>query len=61
MSFVNLCRLCGMDTVNLKRNAIFEGEGRRKKYALKISECLTLKVIISFPSSAPIQIAAANG
>jgi hypothetical protein len=46
MAFIDLCRLCGIDTVNLKR--IFEGEGRLKKYALKITECLTLKVIISF-------------
>jgi len=44
MAFVDLCRLCGTDTVNIVRNAIFEGEGRAKKYALKISECLTLQV-----------------
>jgi hypothetical protein len=44
MVFVDLCRLCGTDTVNILRNAIFEGEGRAKKYALKISECLTLQV-----------------
>jgi hypothetical protein len=50
MAFVDLCRLCGMDTVNLKRNAIFEGEGRIKKYALKISECLTLQVGSKFLS-----------
>jgi hypothetical protein len=44
MAFGDLCRLCGTDTVNIVRNAIFEGEGRLKKYALKISECLTLQV-----------------
>jgi hypothetical protein len=44
MVFVDLCRLCGTDTVNIVRNAIFEGEGRAKKYALKITECLTLQV-----------------
>jgi hypothetical protein len=44
MAFVDLCRLCGTDTLNIVRNAIFEGEGRVKKYALKITECLTLQV-----------------
>jgi hypothetical protein len=44
MAFVDLCRLCGTDTLNILRNAIFEGEGRAKKYAHKISECLTLQV-----------------
>jgi hypothetical protein len=44
MAFVDLCRLCGTDTLNTVRNAIFKGEGRIKKYALKISGCLTLKV-----------------
>jgi hypothetical protein len=44
MAFVDLCRLCGTDTLNIVRNAIFQGEGRAKKYALKISECLTLQV-----------------
>jgi hypothetical protein len=44
MAFANLCRLCGTDTVNIVRNAIFEGEGRAKKYALKISQCLALEV-----------------
>jgi len=50
MAFVDLCRLCGTDTLNIVRNAIFEGEGRAKKYALKITECLTLQVIyLSIP------------
>jgi hypothetical protein len=50
MTFVDLCRLCGTDTLNIVRNAIFEGEGRAKKYALKIIECLTLQVInLSIP------------
>jgi hypothetical protein len=40
----DLCRLCGTDTLNIVRNAIFDGEGRVKKYALKITECLTLQV-----------------
>jgi hypothetical protein len=44
MALVDLCRLCGTDTLNILRNCIFEGEGRVKKYALKISECLTLQV-----------------
>jgi hypothetical protein len=44
MAFVDLCRLCGTDTVNIVRNAIFEGDGRAKKYALKISQCLDLQV-----------------
>jgi hypothetical protein len=44
MALVDLCRLCGFDTLNILRNAIFEGEGRVKKYALKISECLALQV-----------------
>ena len=44
MAFVDLCRLCGTDTLNIVRNAIFEGEGRAKKYALKISQCLALQV-----------------
>jgi hypothetical protein len=44
MAFVDLCRLCGTDTLKILRNSIFEGEGRAKKYALKISECLTLQV-----------------
>jgi hypothetical protein len=44
MAFVDLCRLCGTDTVNIVQNAIFDDEGRVKKYALKISECLTLQV-----------------
>jgi hypothetical protein len=51
MAFVDLCRLCGTDTLNIVRNAIFEGEGRAKKYALKITECLTLQV--GFPFSQP--------
>jgi hypothetical protein len=46
MAFLDLCRLCGTDTLNVVRNAIFEGEGRAKKYALKISECLTLQVCL---------------
>jgi hypothetical protein len=52
MAFVDLCRLCGTDTLDNVRNAIFEHEGRVKKYALKISECLTLQVShrISQPS-----------
>ena len=44
MAFVDLCHLCGTDTLNKVRNAIFEGEGRRMKYALKISDCLSLQV-----------------
>jgi hypothetical protein len=44
MALVDLCRLCGTDTLNIVRNAIFEGEGRLKKYALKITECLALQV-----------------
>jgi hypothetical protein len=44
MAFADLCRLCGTDTLNIVRNAIFEGEGRAKKYALKISQCLALQV-----------------
>jgi KRAB domain-containing zinc finger protein len=44
MALVDMCRLCGTDTFNIVRNAIFEGEGRSKKYALKILECLTLQV-----------------
>lgn len=48
MAFVDLCRLCGTDTLNIVRNAIFGGEGRVKKYALKISECLTLQVSAIF-------------
>jgi hypothetical protein len=44
MAFVDLCRLCGTDTVNIVRNAIFEGDGSVKKYALKILECLALQV-----------------
>jgi hypothetical protein len=44
MAFVDLCRLCGSDTLNIVRNPIFEGAGREKKYALKISECLSLLV-----------------
>jgi hypothetical protein len=44
MAFGDLCRLCGTDTLNILRNAIFKGEGRLKKYAHKISECLTLQV-----------------
>jgi hypothetical protein len=44
MAFVDLCRLCGTDTLNVVRNGIFEGKGRAKKYALKISDCLTLRV-----------------
>jgi hypothetical protein len=48
MAFVDLCRLCGADTLNILRNPIFEGEGREKKYALKIAECLTLLVSCSF-------------
>jgi hypothetical protein len=50
MAFVDLCRLCGTDTLNILRNAIFEGEGPAKKYALKISECLTLQVGFHFCS-----------
>jgi hypothetical protein len=49
MAFVDLCRLCGTDTLNNVRNAIFKGEGRLKKYALKISECLTLQVSRRIP------------
>jgi hypothetical protein len=49
MALDNLCRLCGTDTINIVRNAIFEGEGRSKKYALKILECLTLQVIYRWP------------
>jgi hypothetical protein len=52
MAFVDLCRLCGTDTLNILRNAIFEGKGRAKKYALKISECLTLQVGFQFFFSA---------
>jgi len=52
MAFLDLCRLCGTDTLNILRNAIFEGEGRAKKYALKISECLTLQVGLQFSLSA---------
>jgi hypothetical protein len=44
MAFVDQCRLCGTDTLNILRNAIFEGEGRLNNFALKISECLTLQV-----------------
>jgi hypothetical protein len=44
MAFDDLCRLCGTDTLNVLRNCIFEGEGRAKKYAIKISECLPLQV-----------------
>jgi hypothetical protein len=43
-SMADLCRLCGANTLNIARNAIFEGEGRTKKYALKINECLALQV-----------------
>jgi hypothetical protein len=50
MALVNLCRLCGTNTINIVRNVIFEGEGRAKKYALKISECLALQVGFYFPS-----------
>jgi hypothetical protein len=48
MAFVDLCRLCGTDTVSVVRNAIFEGEGRAKKYALKISDCTTLQVVLNY-------------
>jgi hypothetical protein len=44
MAFVDQCRLCGTDTLNILRNAIFEGEVRLNNFALKISECLTLQV-----------------
>jgi hypothetical protein len=50
MAFVDLCRLCGTDTLNILRNAIFKGEGSAKKYALKISECLILQVGSKFLS-----------
>jgi len=50
MAFVDLCRLCGSDTLNTVQNRIFEGEGRDKKYALKISECLSLQVRSLSPS-----------
>jgi hypothetical protein len=52
MAFVDLCRLCGTDTLNIVRNAIFEGEGRAKKYALKITKCLALQVTFQFSLSA---------
>jgi hypothetical protein len=56
MAFVDLCRLCGSDTLNTVQNRIFEGEGRVKKYALKISECLSLQVrSLSHPRSRGIQ------
>jgi hypothetical protein len=48
MAFVDQCRLCGTDTLNILRNPIFEGEGRVKKYARKISECLMLQVRFDF-------------
>jgi hypothetical protein len=44
MALVDLCRLCGTDTLNIVRNDIFKGEGRLKKYAPKISDCLSLQV-----------------
>ncbi|XP_059484614.1 zinc finger protein 493-like [Neocloeon triangulifer] len=45
----DMCRLCGTDTLNIVRHAIFEGEGLTKKYALKISECLPLQVTVEDP------------
>lgn len=51
----DLCRLCGTDTLNIVRNAIFEGEGRVKKYALKISECLTLQVSVTKMPTPPVE------
>jgi hypothetical protein len=53
MAFFDRCRLCGTDTLNIVRNAIFEGEGLVKKYDLKIAECLTLQVI-HHPLSQPL-------
>jgi hypothetical protein len=48
MAFVDLCRLCGTNTLDMEvRNAIFEGGGRAKKYAQKMSVCLSIKVLVA--------------
>jgi hypothetical protein len=48
MALVDLCRLCGVDTLNTVSYPIFEGEGCAKRYARKIAECLTLQVRFTF-------------
>jgi hypothetical protein len=44
MALVDECRLCGTDTFTRERYAIFDGEGRTKKYARKIEDCLRIQV-----------------
>jgi hypothetical protein len=44
MALVDECRLCGTDTLNRERYAIFDGEGRNKKFARKIEDCLRIQV-----------------
>jgi hypothetical protein len=57
MGFVDLCRLCGTDTLQISWNSIFQGEGgdgkkSEKDYSMKIFTCLAL--VVSHQMSQPL-------